>query len=552
MTSALYRTVSVLGGATAAWAGISLAYGESPVTTAQQTGLMAVRAARDITAVAAIVSDYVTVSRIDGEEEQKRQMQECHERGAQRLLDLCFANSGVYIKFAQHIGQLDHLLPLQYVKKMREHALDRCPTSAYHTICRTFQNEFGQVPDDMFHSFEQEPFASASLAQVHRAVMHDGRVVAVKVQHEGLQETAAADVATITVLVRAVKAAFPAHDYGWLVDEVNINLPRELDFRAEADNADRCRRNFASKQSRFGRHVHIPEVHRAASSRRVLTMEYCEGASVRDPAALRAVGAAPRRVAALVAGVFDEMIFHFGDVHCDPHAANMLVRRGPGRGVQLVLLDHGLYRQIGDEFRYRYAALWHALIFADIEAIREHATAMNAGEMYPLFASMLTLRPWARLQKRSFENLRTASGEEDNEELKGYARKYQREISELLRRVPRELLLLLKTNDCLRSIDADLGRPLNAVSITARACCRALSEQRAAAAPHPRGLSIRLRGLLDRGLVEWQLHKLWLLSLLGRAVTWLRTPAATAPPQRAAVRRREAEGVAGDAPLAAA
>lgn len=75
-------------------------------------------------------------------------------------------------------------------------------------------------------------------------------------------------------------------------------------------------------------------------------MEFCEGASVRDPAALRALGASPRAVAALVAAVFDEMIFHFGDVHCDPHAANMLVRRGAGGAgpVQLVLLDHGLYR----------------------------------------------------------------------------------------------------------------------------------------------------------------------------------------------------------------
>lgn len=75
-------------------------------------------------------------------------------------------------------------------------------------------------------------------------------------------------------------------------------------------------------------------------------MEFCEGASVRDPAALRALGASPRHIAALVAAVFDEMIFHFGDVHCDPHAANMLVRRGgDGSGpVQLVLLDHGLYR----------------------------------------------------------------------------------------------------------------------------------------------------------------------------------------------------------------
>lgn len=68
-------------------------------------------------------------------------------------------------------------------------------------------------------------------------------------------------------------------------------------------------------------------------------------------------------------------------------------------------------RQIGDDFRLSYAALWRALIFADVDGIRTHSAAMNAGDLYPLFASMLTLRPWERLQKRSFENLRTAGGD---------------------------------------------------------------------------------------------------------------------------------------------
>lgn len=98
----------------------------------------------------------------------------------------------------------DHLLPAQYVKKMREHALDRCPTSSYDAVCDTFRGDFGGLPDDMFASFERRPFASASLAQVHRAVMHDGRAVAVKVQHAGLQESAAADVATITCAPQAM------------------------------------------------------------------------------------------------------------------------------------------------------------------------------------------------------------------------------------------------------------------------------------------------------------------------------------------------------------
>jgi aarF domain-containing kinase len=74
------------------------------------------------------------------------------------------------------------------------------------------------------------------------------------------------------------------------------------------------------------------------------------------------------------------------------------VRRAPGGGPQLVLLDHGLYRRIDDAFRRQYAALWRALILADREGIRMHATALNAGEAYPLFAAMLTMRPWDQVR----------------------------------------------------------------------------------------------------------------------------------------------------------
>lgn len=71
-------------------------------------------------------------------------------------------------------------------------------------------------------------------------------------------------------------------------------------------------------------------------------------------------------------------------------------RRGRGRhnNFELILLDHGLYREIGPDFRREYAQLWRGLILGDVEAIKKHSQAMNAGDMYPLFAAMLTSRPW--------------------------------------------------------------------------------------------------------------------------------------------------------------
>ncbi len=74
-----------------------------------------------------------------------------------------------------------------------------------------------------------------------------------------------------------------------------------------------------------------------------------------------------------------------------------LVRKVDGR-MQLVLLDHGLYKEIDDTFRSEYAHLWRSLIFADPEGIKRHSEAMNAGELYPLFAAMLTQRPWDQVR----------------------------------------------------------------------------------------------------------------------------------------------------------
>jgi aarF domain-containing kinase len=80
---------------------------------------------------------------------------------------------------------------------MREHSLDKCPVSSYEDVCNTFLEDLGALPEELFATFEHKPFASASLAQVHRATTKDGKQLAVKVQHSGLRENCDVDVATI-------------------------------------------------------------------------------------------------------------------------------------------------------------------------------------------------------------------------------------------------------------------------------------------------------------------------------------------------------------------
>lgn len=191
-------------------------------------------------------------------------------------------------------------------------------------------------------------------------------------------------------------------------------------------------------------------------------MEFIDGVYVTDAQGLARLSCPPRELAKVISKAFNEMIFKFGDVHADPHAANMLVRETPTRPTslsstyysaehkkhpkwQLVLLDHGLYRKLDDSFRLEYASLWRSLIFGDVDGIQKSATAMNAGDVVPLFAGMLTQRPWRDVSKkhRGADRLKLKYTREEKEELQQFAGIYAKEIGALLARLPRELLLLV-------------------------------------------------------------------------------------------------------------
>eukprot|EP00884_Botryococcus_braunii_P012895 jgi/Botrbrau1/21606/Bobra.43_1s0012.2 len=383
---------------------------------------------------------------------------------------------------------------------MREYMLDRCPVSPWPEVARTLSRELGGPPYTIFADIETQPLASASLAQVHRAKGHDGRDLAVKVQHAGLRDTCDADVATVELLVAAVHWLFPSFDYGWLVDEVKENLPKELDFLQEAENNRKSAENLKSRDSSVWNRAVVPSIDSNLTTPRVLTMEFIEGVPITDAIGLAQMGAAPSEMAHIVSQTFNEMIFRYGFVHCDPHAGNLLVRMREGRP-QLVLLDHGLYRQLDDRFRLDYAGLWQAIILGNVDGIQRYSEAMNAGNAPQLFACMLTMRPWEDIvQQQDIDRLRVP--EQANDKIRDFAQQNVAGISDLLGRIPRPLLLLLKTNDCLRTVDRALGQPINTFTIVARECSRALAKEKSRL--HP-GLRTQLSNLLDRIHVEWRI-----------------------------------------------
>ncbi|KAJ0661644.1 putative ABC-type Cd(2+) transporter [Helianthus annuus] len=191
-------------------------------------------------------------------------------------------------------------------------------------------------------------------------------------------------------------------------------------------------------------------------------MEFVEGPQVNDLKSIQKLRINPHDIARLVSRTFAEMMFKHGFVHCDPHAANLLVRTMPSskRGIfgrrkpQLVLLDHGLYKQLDISTRTNYAALWKALVLADAKGIKENCMKFGAGEdLYALFAGILTMRPWNRVIDPAVDHLAIQGNASDHSELQMYASQYFPQITELLHKLPRVILLMLKTNDCLRAVN---------------------------------------------------------------------------------------------------
>ncbi|XP_032997853.1 aarF domain-containing protein kinase 1 isoform X4 [Lacerta agilis] len=392
-----------------------------------------------------------------------------HLRSAERLRDLCCANRGTFIKVGQHLGALDYLLPEEYTRTLKV-LHSQAPQSTRQEIEQVILEDLGKGINELFISFEDAPLGAASLAQVHKAVLQDGRTVAVKVQHPKVQTQSSKDILLMEVLVSAVKQIFPDFEFMWLVEESKKNLPLELDFLNEGRNAEKVAhmlRNFDF--------LKIPKIYWELSTKRVLFMEFMEGGQVNDKAYMERNCINVNEISYNLGKMYSEMIFVNGFVHCDPHPGNVLVKKCPSTGkTHIILLDHGLYQVLSENFRLDYCRLWQALIKSDMKRVQKYSRRLGAGDLYPLFACMLTARSWESVN-RGIDRLPVTK--QEDVEIRTNAAMYLPQITKLLNSVPRQMLLLLKTNDLLRGIESALQTRASASSFLnmSRCCIRAVS-----------------------------------------------------------------------------
>ncbi|KAJ1848982.1 hypothetical protein LPJ70_000733 [Coemansia sp. RSA 2708] len=379
-----------------------------------------------------------------------------HLRAAEKVKRALMKNGGVYIKLGQHVSAMQYVLPIEWCQTMQA-LQDQNTASSLEEIGRVIAADTGQTIEELFSAFDAEPIGVASLAQVHRAELRaTGEEVAVKVQHPMVRTYSDIDIATVSVMFEFVHSVFPDFKFMWLSAEMKGSLPRELDFRNDKSNAEQVQWNFSA-------HPEIPLAvpRMVQATERVLIMEYVHGRRCDDLTYLRKHAIDPAEVSRAIGQVFAEMTYVHGFLHCDPHPGNLFVRPRPrgsaphGRNFDLLLLDHGLYRQLSSRFRYEYAEMWHALMRGDQDRIKYWSRQLSGTDLYRLFAIILTGQNWSTIEAKSLSRT-TAAAQFNLDELMEQQPDLFRKITEVLSSVPPVLLLVLKTNDLLRMVDQRL------------------------------------------------------------------------------------------------
>nr|POF16399.1 abc1 family protein mcp2 like [Quercus suber] len=401
----------------------------------------------------------------------------CHKRCANRTLEAMEKNGSIFIKLGQHLSSLNYLLPNEWCETFIP-LQDKCPISSFSAIEQMVQHDTGESIEHFFSDFQRAPIGAASLAQVHIATLREtGEKVAVKVQHPSLDEWSKLDLALTRFTFSTLKYWFPEYDLTWLSSEMEYSLPKELDFREEGNNAVRMKEYFTHIPNTP---VVIPAVKWA--ERRVLVMEYLSGHRPDDLAFLDSNGIDRDEVSAALARIFNEMIFGTdAPLHCDPHAGNMAIRlnndkRRP-RNFDIILYDHGLHRDIPMPLRRAYAHLWLAVLDHDEPRMRKYAyeVAGIGDAEFPIFASAITGRDYSVLQSASgVTAARNAEEKRAISDALGEGNLLHQLVA-LLGKVPRVLLLILKTNDLTRSLDEGLHTqqgPIRSFMILARYAAR--------------------------------------------------------------------------------
>lgn len=408
-----------------------------------------------------------------------------HERCADKLMYVCEKNQGLYVKLGQAIGCQAAILPKPYhqLTKLFDNA-ERLP---YEEVRKVLVQEMGADPKEVFAEFDEVPVAAASVAQVHKARLKPapdappgtlGPEVAVKVQRPNIRKYAKWDLWSFRILLRLYERIFelPLAFSGQYISD---QIEQETFFDRELSNSLRAKKAIETDTEAIVRKTcYVPQFYQDLCTQRVLVMEWIGGTCrMTDREKLEEWGLSAKQVSRSVCEAFASQIFQHGFVQADGHPSNVLVRKHPNgkKGQhQVVLIDHGLYVELSEDFRRKYAQLWKAIFTLDLKTLDEITVSWGMGEgSSELFASATLLRPWSKPKKKGEETEGAHKRKTDLE--------LQREMKEKLKSflvhtelLPKELLFVGRSMRIIQANNQVLGSPVNRLNILAKHAAAAL------------------------------------------------------------------------------
>lgn len=269
-----------------------------------------------------------------------------------------------FVKLGQLLSTRSDMFTAETVESLERLQSDVEPVP-YDEICQVFQAELQNIPERVFKSFEREPLASASLGQVHRATMHSGEEVIVKIQRPGIQERVQTELEVLTEVCSTLENHSEdarKHRLSEIVRELRFSLERELDYRLEMENL-RC----FDKLLKNSDLLFVPEPIPRLTTRKVLTMEYVVGDKLpKTPIVGHSSGPA---LADELFRAYLEHVLIQGEFHADPHPGNLLITPG-GR---ICLLDLGMIGSMPKSLQLTLARMLIAVVDKDGEQVAETA-----------------------------------------------------------------------------------------------------------------------------------------------------------------------------------
>ncbi len=239
-----------------------------------------------------------------------------------------------FVKFGQLLSMRPDIIPEEYCEELTRLRTDVKPMD-FDAVMAVLEAEYGQPADKVFASIDSEPTGSASIAQVHRAVLKDGRNVVLKVQRPGIYAKMAQDMHLLhraSGIIRIVQKTGQVIDFDTVIDEMWSAAQQELDFTIEAGHI----REFSENNQDIG-YVAFPKVEWALTTQKVLVMELIDGIQIDNTEALLAAGYDLHDICDRLAANYLKQVVEDGFFHADPHPGNIRIRGG-----QIVWIDLGM------------------------------------------------------------------------------------------------------------------------------------------------------------------------------------------------------------------